>query len=449
MKRLFLFILILLLLSGAIAYFTVPWNTLLEQRVTAFLNSRGIENVAFKIDNVGFHQATFNNIQIGAQDPLLLQSVTVQYDPKELLDGNLQDIVLTGLDIKILQTEERWKIAGMDAIQPAEPGKELDLGLSDVIELLPFSTVDIKDSYLHISGKSVQTSLPFDMRLSKNPKTVLEMTINATNLTAASSEASLGIITLKAEPDENHNWNGVWALESLDLGEAMPVPVVKGNGTLTNVGNSVEIDGVLTSADKRYNTSFTTLIDIKASEKNALILRSASFPFKEGFISAKDTRIPFDRKKNITVNLDVKRVSLNDLMQTLTGQRVTATGTVSGRLPLILKPDGSYTLGKGTLKADTSGLIQMPPEAIPGDNEKTQLVREILENLHYSVFSAAVDTSKEGLIVRLSLEGNNPDVYNGRIVKLNVNLTGDVLDFMQQNAMFFTNPEKLLEQGTE
>lgn len=450
MKRLFLFLLIVILLGGVVSYFAVPWNAVLEQRVMAYLQERGVNNVTFSINNVGLHQATFDNIQIGTEDPLLLQSVTVQYHPKELLDGNLQDIELTGLDIKILQTDEGWKIAGIDELRPQGPRKGSNLGLSDVIKFLPFSSVTVKDSHLRVSGKSIQTSLPFNMHLTKNPKTVLEMTINASNLTAASSDASLGVVTVRAEPDELRNWKGTWALESLDLGEALPIPVLKGGGTLTNVADSVTIDGSFASADKSYNASFSTLIDIKASEKNALTVKSAAFPFKQGIVSAKDTRIPFDRKNNIAINLDVKKVSLNDLMQKLTGQRVTATGTVSGRMPVILKPDGSYTLGKGTLKADSNGLIQMPPEAIPGDNEKTQLVREILENLHYSVFSAGVDTSgKDGLVVRLSLEGNNPDVYNGRIVKLNVNLTGDVLDFIQQNAMLFTNPEKLLEQGTQ
>ncbi len=450
MKRILLLIFVLLSLGGVVSYFAVPWNIVAEQRITAFLKSRGLENISFKIDNVGLHQATFNSIQIGKENPLLLQSVTVQYRPREMMNGNIQDIVLTGLNIQILQTKEGWKISGLEDFKSSKSPREVSPTLSNIIDLLPFSIVNVKDSYLHISGETLQTSLPFSMRLTKNSKTVLDMTINATNFKTASLQASSGIITLKAEPDENHNWKGVWHLESLDLGEAMPIPVLEGNGTLANAGDIVTIDGTIVSADKSYNAAFSSLIDIKASEKNVLTVKSAAFPFKKGFIFAKDTRIPFERNKNITVTLDIRKVSLNDLMQTLTGQKVTATGTVSGRLPVILKPDGSYTLGKGTLKADSNGLLQMPGEAIPGDNEKTQLVREILKNLHYSLFSAAVDTSgADGMVVRLSLEGNNPDIYNGRIVKLNVNLTGDVLDFIQQNATLFTNPGKLLEQGTQ
>lgn len=450
MKRLFVLILLLLLLGGAVAYFAVPWNAVLEKRITAYLDSHGFKNIAFKINRVGLHQATFDNIQIGTENPLLLQSVTVQYKPKELLDGNIRDLSLTGLDIKIQQTDEGWKIAGISEVLPKSEKRDASPTLSDIVDLLPFTVVDVKDSFLRIEGKSIQTALPFNLRLTKAPQTTLNMTINATNLAAASSEVSLGVIAVKAQPDENRNWNGTWSAQSLNFGEALPVPELKGEGTLKTLANQITADGTLLSADKKYNTAFTVLVDTNAPAKNTLTVKSASFPFKQGIISAKNTVIPFDRSKNITLNLDVKKVSLNDLMQTLTGQRVTATGTVSGRMPVILRPDGSYTLGKGTLKADSNGLIQMPPEVIPATNEKAQLVRDILENLHYSLFSAGVDTSgKDGLVVRLSLEGNNPDVYNGRIVKLNVNLTGDVLDFIQQNAMLITNPEKLLEAGTK
>lgn len=450
MKRLFALILILLLLGGVVAYFAVPWNAVLEKRITAYLKSHGLDNITFKIDRVGLHEARFDNIQIGTENPLLLQSVTVQYKPKELLDGNIRDLALTGLDIKILQTDEGWKIAGLNEVLPKSEKRDAAPTLSDIIDLLPFTIVDVKDSFLRIEGKSVQTALPFNLRVTKFPQTMLEMTINATNLAAASSEVSLGMIGVKAQEDENRNWNGTWSAESLSFGEALPVPELKGAGTLKTLANEITADGTLASADKTYNTNFTMVIDTNAPVKNTLTVKSASFPFKQGVVSANNTVIPFDRSKNITLTLDVKKVSLNDLMQTLTGQRVTATGTVSGRMPVILRPDGSYTLGKGTLKADSKGLIQMPPEVIPATNEKAQLVRDILENLHYSVFSAGVDTSgKDGLVVRLSLEGNNPDVYNGRIVKLNVNLTGDVLDFIQQNAMLITNPEKMLEAGTK
>lgn len=449
-KRLFLLIVFILLLGGTAAYFLVPWNAVLAQRITAFLNQQGLKNISFEIDKVGIHEATFTNIKVGEENPLLLQSVTVQYDPKELANGNLRDLTLSGLDIAVTQTEEGWVIAGLQDLKSGTGGDRPAMTFSDLVDMLPFSSVQVKDSHLRITGNSIQTELPFNLRLSKAPETTLDMTINATNLTSSASDISLGVVTIKAQPDEKRDWAGTWALESLDFGEALPVPILAGGGDLSYIGDVATLKGTMGSADKTHNATFSAAIDTKASDKNTLTVTSIAFPFKEGVISSKNIVIPFNRGKNITVPLDVRKVSLDALMQTLTGQRVTATGTVSGRIPVILKPDGSYTLGRGTLKADSKGMIQMPGNVIPGDNEQVQLVREILENLHYSAFSAGVETGGDkGLVVKLSLEGNNPDVYNGRVVKLNVNLTGDVLDFIQQNAMLITNPEKLLKQGPQ
>ena len=90
----------------------------------------------------------------------------------------------------------------------------------------------------------------------------------------------------------------------------------------------------------------------------------------------------------------------------------------------------------------------MVPGAIPGDNQQIALVREILKDLHYSLLSVAVDSGKDHkLSVMLALEGNNLSVYNGRPVKLKVHLSGDVLNFIQQNLTAFTDPKQLLKQG--
>lgn len=447
-KRLLILIFLIFLLCGVGAYFLVPWNDVLERKITAFLHERGIENVAFDIDSVGLHSATIKDISIGTDNPLALQSVTVQYDPRELAQGNFQDISLSGLTVKIIQTADGWSIAGTEGILPKK-NKESEgpgLSLSDIVDLLPFTKVEARDSILDIEGTSVRTSLPFSLILTKAPETTLAMTVNASNLTSPASDVALGMIHVDAKPDENRNWAGSWSLESLDFGEVLPVPVLAAKGDLVYTGSVLTVKGNIGDADKTHKAAFDMLVDAVDSAKNKITVSSVSFPFKNGNISSKNIVVPFDRKKNVTVNLTVRKVSLDDLMQTLTQGRVSATGTVSGNIPVIIRPDGSYTFGKGALKADDKGLLQMPGELIPGDTEQMTLVRQILENLHYSIFSAGVETSGQNMTVRLSLEGNNPGVYGGRAVKLNVNLTGDVLDFIRQNAMLITKPEQLLKQ---
>ena len=445
-KRLFLFIFLLLLLGGGAAYFLVPWNNVLEQKIMSFLQQRGIRNVTFDIDSVGLHSATIKDISIGAENPLVLKSVTVQYDPRELAGGNLQDITLSGLTVKVLQTEEGWSVAGTEGILPKKEKQSGGLALSDIVDLLPFTKVEIRDSILDIAGTGVQTSLPFSLTLTKTPETILDMRVNAANLTSDASDVALGVIQITAKPDEKRDWAGSWTLESLDFGAALPAPVLAARGGLTYAGSVLSVKGSVDDATKTHKAAFDMLIDTADSAKNKITVSSISFPFKNGALSSKNIVVPFDRKKNVTVNLKVRKVSMDDLMQTLTQGRVSATGTVSGSVPVIIRPDGSYTLGEGSLKADDKGLLQMPGEMIPGDTEQMMLVRRILENLHYSIFSAGIETSGRNMTVRLSLEGNNPDVYGGRAVKLNVNLTGDVLDFIRQNAMLITKPEQLLKQ---
>ncbi len=137
-------------------------------------------------------------------------------------------------------------------------------------------------------------------------------------------------------------------------------------------------------------------------------------------------------------------------MQSLTGGRVTATGKVTGDLPLMIGRDGNIKVLPGTLKSEGPGMISMSADTIPGDNEQVGIVRQILQDLQYSGLSVALKNDESGrTTILLSFEGNNPSVYEGRPVKLNVNLTGDVLEFIQQNILLLGNPEQFLEQGID
>jgi len=139
---------------------------------------------------------------------------------------------------------------------------------------------------------------------------------------------------------------------------------------------------------------------------------------------------------------------VNDLLRQLTGEKASGTGEISGTLPVTIGADGSIVIANGALQAEKPGMIVLPPDVIPGDNENVALARDVMKNLHYNVLSVRVDNDKNDRIsVLMNVEGNNPDVYGGKAVKLNVHLTGDVLDFIRQNVLALTNPEKLLEQG--
>lgn len=76
------------------------------------------------------------------------------------------------------------------------------------------------------------------------------------------------------------------------------------------------------------------------------------------------------------------------------------------------------------------------------------LVRDILKNFHYTNFAMGINSGKDDkLSMLLQLSGNNPEVYNGREVKLNVNLTGDLLSVIRQSMMSVSDPQQLMKDS--
>lgn len=443
MKKLLIALaLLILLLAGSL--FIVPWNSVLEGRVIAMLNAKGINDVALSIDKISFHQATLSNVTIGGDTPLTLQSITLNYTPKELLNGALDDVTLTGLALSLTQGDDGWRVSGLPATAPSDK----PFSLSDTIASLPFDTIDVTDSTLTINGKTIAGTIPFAASLTKSDKADIAVSTQPATLRGGNADILVGALNATLRQTHDQDWAGDWAVTSLDLNDLTPMPALKGGGTLALDNNILTMAGNLDSTDKTYRGAFSLLIDPQNVQTSKATITAASFPFKEGRLSTRNIVIPLSGNTPIRARVEVQQVSVDAMLQTLTGSRVTATGTFSGSVPLVISRDGTYSLGKGGLKADGAGTIQMSGDAIPGNNPQVGLVRDILSNLQYSVLAVSIENSAHNrMTVRLSVEGKNPDIMEGRPVKLNINLTGDILDFVQQNIMLLTNPEKLLEQG--
>lgn len=166
-----------------------------------------------------------------------------------------------------------------------------------------------------------------------------------------------------------------------------------------------------------------------------------------GTLSARDAALSWAGDERLKANIKIDGVPLSGLMRTLTGGRADATGNVSGQLPLTVYADGTFSVRGSRLAATDEGTLTLAPDAIPGDNEQVGLVRAVLQNFHYRQLVITMDSGKDKkLSMLLSLSGNNPDVYNGREVKLNVHLTGDLVNLLQQSVMPLADPETLLKQ---
>ncbi|PZO88959.1 MAG: hypothetical protein DI626_00420 [Micavibrio aeruginosavorus] len=429
----------LLIASVAAAVFLFPWKSFLHDRIVLMLAARGVSNLDFQLEDVSLTSATLVDVKLGEDNPLLLDKVTLEYTVRELIDGTLRDIKLSGLAIQIREGENGWSVTGLDAIKPKRAAESAPLDIPAILSSLPFRSLNIEDSRLTVTGAAVNATIPF----TANFQDSLQIETQPTTFRTGTRDIAVSETMIVLSPQDNgKTWSGSWSVSSV-TGEDIPLPPMAGAGTLSVTGASLALDGDLYSANKDYNAAIKAEADFISPGNNKLRIVSASGPFKQGRISTGG----FDVKFPMTVPVRISKISVDDLMQSFTGKRVNATGTLSGTVPVTISKAGGYTIGKGTLKADGTGRISMPADVIPGDNQQVALVREVLENLQYSLLSLNVTPGKgRNMAVLLRLEGRNPDVYNGRPVKLNINLTGDVLDIVEQNIMLFKTPEKLLQQ---
>ena len=246
----------------------------------------------------------------------------------------------------------------------------------------------------------------------------------------------------------NKRWDGKWEVNNIQITKAaVPFPVFNGKGTVSlQFDKTITKGRFLTTTDATQITFETTYV-FANPEKSTLVITEFSMPWSGGTLSAKNVSIPFENKFPIDMNLVVDGVSADALMQQLTGKRASATGKISGTLPVTIKSGDSVVFHAGQLKADAPGVLTISPDVIPGDNPQVALVREVLKDFHYTSLSLSINSGNNNVTeIRLSLEGQNPQVQQGRAIKMNVNLNGDVLGFAQQNLLWLTDPKKIMEQ---
>lgn len=308
--------------------------------------------------------------------------------------------------------------------------------------------ISLGDMPLALKNLTIDYSLPQLWR-GRLEDTTLIGTSPALRLATPSFEAASGEVAIKLKRgNTNKEWSGIWQLQNIDL-KNMELPPLAADGTIDAKPEKITVRGNISSTDGTTRAEFVFEHLPATPEKSLLTVTSARMPLSGGNISVHHLRVPINSTEPIHVRLEVQSIAIGSVLASLTGQRATATGLVSGLLPVSIARDGTYTFQRGTLQAEAPGTITLAPDAIPGDNQQVAILRDVLKNFHYSNLLIGINSDKDNkLSAQLVLEGSNPEAYDGRPVKLNVNLTGDVLDFVQHNMMAISNPEKLLRQDS-
>lgn len=293
------------------------------------------------------------------------------------------------------------------------------------------------DGLFSINRVTINYSLDDLRRLRPGALQVKDVMIRAGRMQFHADEGSFA-----ADTDGSaSNWRGSWTLSGVTIeGGPEGIPPLEGEGKLSVAQDNVNLQGTFADAEDNYRAEFAF-----TRPGDILRISFARIPWQGGEVSLKDTDVALRDATDYRLILHVKRVALSGLLKAATGDRADATGTVSGSVPLVIEKDGSIAPGIGVLSADGGGVISLSPDALPGDAAQMGLVRDVLKNFHYSSLSLSTGGVADGKpTLALTLEGNNPEVYGGRAVKLNVNLSGDVLDFLRHNVTLLTDPSSTL-----
>lgn len=115
---------------------------------------------------------------------------------------------------------------------------------------------------------------------------------------------------------------------------------------------------------------------------------------------------------------------------------VQGTGTLNGDFPFSWGDQGLLMEAGVLTGLEPGGVLKYLPDgdgvAKPTGNESLDLVSQALANYHYEHLEAGASYSPDGeLLLKMRIEGFNPDLYDGQRVNLNLNLSDNIPNLLR------------------
>ena len=422
-----------------------PWKVQAAKEIVAILQRNGFQNVRLSLHELSPFSADLEGVSIGSG--VTLRDLHLTYSPFALRKGRLNEITADGLSLTLTQAAGKWQINGYRAPENPSSPSSFHLPVSEEqLSLLPFTSLEAKNAHLTVAdnaGLNLSATLAMALKLGATPG----MTIDLSGFAAHSGNNSIETSGKLSGGLQDGAWRGDWRLDNISLSHGDDaLPGLSGKGQFVAGAEKFSVGGEVISQDRSYDATFE-LTASYAGKDAVLKIARLKLPWKGGRFSVENVLMPLNTPKPVGFILHVEQVSIAALLRSLTGKDIVATGNISGDIPLSVGRDGTITVAQGNLTAAGPGTLSLPPDLIPGDNPQVAAVREILKDFHYTNLVLKADGGGAKTIgVGISVQGNNPGVYDGRSVNLNIKLSGDVLNLVKQNMMLFTNPKAMINQ---
>lgn len=148
-------------------------------------------------------------------------------------------------------------------------------------------------------------------------------------------------------------------------------------------------------------------------------------------------------------SLEVSALDLGRLVELIDLDGLTATGQLSGNVPLSLRSD-HVTIDDARLISVASGAIRYRPKEPPAffnADESTRLVLKAFDNFEYDKMTMTLNGTLGGdLTAGLHITGGNPELYGGYPIEFNLNLSGKLDRIIDEALVGYQIPDQIKER---
>jgi hypothetical protein len=182
---------------------------------------------------------------------------------------------------------------------------------------------------------------------------------------------------------------------------------------------------------------------------NIMSVGELQFEWAGGQVSAEPFSFDLDNI-NTEVTLQAQGVSLEEILLEFPVEDLTATGVLDGTLPIRLRGETLF-VDNGRLQSRGPGTIRYaPPDSGEVGDASLQILFDAIRNFHYDEVAVTLNGGSTGdLAIGLAIAGNNPDLFDGYPIDLNVNVSGDLADILRQSVRVLTIGDETREYFEE
>lgn len=416
------------LLCLILLFATFERRRLAEIALIHMARKYGAEITQLTVEKIGLQESIIQNVAVGkGEKAQRIERIVLRYSPVTLLRSRLNDIAITqprlrinlagnalkaeGLHMGFTHNDKRnpYDVHARRYILPKHPEPEAE------DPVLPLDTMIVEKGILNVESNQLTLKAPFSFTLTEHKKgdvnlalalnnasaKVLGVDVSGINLGLAFSQLPHALFT--AKPQE---------MRVRKIG--FPAPLENG----------------------------TIIFGVNGDEINILEM---IWDWAGGTLKTKDAKFSSYRKAGVMV-LDVENIRLHDVLMLLGGKHVRADARLTGFIP-IRYHQGGVVIESGKLAAVQPGIVSLPAGSIgifSGDNAQMELLRKALDNFHHDVLYVTLNHRGGRLAAQLHMEGHNPDLYEGRRIALNVNLSGNVVEAALRSLELYELPTKLV-----